>query len=129
MSAVVKLCPAAGIGTSTYYRWFDCPEFRVWWKGEFDKWAAHQLPRILAAAIASAVGRDSAGSPADRKLLLERYDKGYQPTSKQKIEGHVTHSAVIAQAMNGGFKRTNRISRAIDGLEGDTPGGSTPDDN
>ena len=76
----------------TWYAWMGLPEFASWWEAEARKHFMRLMPRIYAAMCKAATGKgglDLSRGAADRKTLLERFDKGFVPRSRQDITGDV----------------------------------------
>ncbi len=82
---VVDGCAACDVGRRTFYDWFGKPEFAQWWNEQGERWAALQMGRVHGAMVRSATGTDVGGTPADRKMFLERFDKGYAPRQRQEL--------------------------------------------
>jgi hypothetical protein len=96
---IEKMCDVAGINRRTYYRWFDDQGFLDWWQYEADKYFIRQLPRVQRAAVKASLEKGAPGSVADRKLVLERFDKGFAPRTRQ--EQHHTGNVTIEQLVHG----------------------------
>lgn len=82
---VIDGCAACEVGRRTFYDWFGKPEFARWWQEQAERWASLQMGRTYGAIVRSATGTDVGGSPADRKMFLERFDKGYAPRRREEL--------------------------------------------
>ena len=90
-------CERVGLCREVYYRWFDRNSgFGEWWRQEAEAHFGRKLPRVYAAALRSAGGQDVKGA-FDRKLLLERFDAGYAPKSRQEHTGKLTWADAIRE--------------------------------
>ncbi len=86
-ATTLDVCKRAGITPQAYYKWFRNEAFREWWQGELDRFFAFRRGRVVAAVYEAAISEkpQPRGSTTDRRLFLERYDKGYMPRSKQEM--------------------------------------------
>lgn len=82
---ITDQCARAEVGRRTFYHWFEHAEFRQWWRDRLERFFALQLAGAYAAMGRAARGKPVPGN-ADRKLMFERFDKGYSPTSRQQVE-------------------------------------------
>ena len=87
-ATVMDVCKRAGITSQAYYKWFQNEAFREWWQAELDRFFALRRSRVIAAIYQAAISEkpQPRGSTTDRRLFLERYDKGYMPKSKRELE-------------------------------------------
>ena len=89
-------CRAAEIHHGSYYRWIEDPNFCKWWRAEAEKFFCLRLPRIHAALFDAATRprtrKEAQIDVAAAKLVLERYDKGFVPRSRQD---HVVTPGVL----------------------------------
>jgi len=86
-------CTEAGVGLRTYYTWHDHPDFSAWWTERANHWFRLQLHRVHAATLSGATKQGAPGSPRDRQIYYERFDRDYCPRQRQEISGEieVTH--------------------------------------
>ena len=93
---VSHLCAELGFDRSAYYQWFHNEHFRAWWKDRWERYFEVRMNAVWAASAARAEGRKGAeGSTQDAKLLAERFDKGYQPKTRQELSGETTLKTYI----------------------------------
>ena len=89
-------CRTAEIHHGSYYRWIEDPNFRRWWMAEAEKFFCLRLPRIYGALFDAATRprkrKDAQIDVAAAKLVLERYDKGFVPRTRQD---HVVAAGVL----------------------------------
>jgi len=79
----------AGLVRQTWYDWMDSPEFAAWWEAQAHKHFMRLLPRVYGAMHTAAVGegdKNLRGGASDRKTILERWDKGFVPRSRQEVD-------------------------------------------
>ena len=76
--SVTDLCAEIGIGRRTYYDWFANPAFDAWWQRGWQEWFTRELPGVYGDLRAGEANAHSA------KLLIERFDRGYKPQSRQE---------------------------------------------
>jgi len=92
----IKLCAEIGIDRSTYYGWFHNADFDRWWRNKWVGYFELRLSAIYGTALARAEGISGAkGSTRDAKLLIERFDKGYAPKTRQERTGETTLKTYI----------------------------------
>jgi hypothetical protein len=88
---VSALCQAIDVARQTYYGWWDTAEFAEWWLEQAERWFKLRLPAVYEAMHRRAAGGwDGKGKPpnmAAARLLLERFDKGFAPRSRQELSG------------------------------------------
>ena len=87
--SVTDLCKEVGVSRQAYSLWFNTPGFVKWWGEAFERHMMLALPRMYGAVMERASGlvAPKSGSPQDAKLLMERFDKGYAPRSRQEVTG------------------------------------------
>ena len=103
-SSIVDACGVCKINRKSYYDWFDNPNFVKWWQEQADRHFELQLPAIQAALARQA--KDPKKARVDTtaaKLLLERFDKGYAPRSRQdtKLDATLSVEEIIRRADAG----------------------------
>jgi len=94
MGKLHELMTEAGLSKQTYHYWFrDVPGFPEWWRAQADDWFAKQIIRVQAALLQAAViPTKRSERRIDTKaaeLLLQRFDLGFAPRSKQTVETDV----------------------------------------
>jgi len=109
---IEQACEAAGVSRRAYYYWHDDPRFSEWWEDQSKRYFRLQLPRVQAATLAAATGKDCTGS-ADRKLFFERFDRDYCPQQRSKTEH--TGSVGVALDLSGmDAAALERLAHAVD---------------
>ena len=88
LCTVVEACGKAGMVSRTYRYWFDDPGFAQWWHEQAEEHFGRLLPKAWGLVWGAANG-DRGGSAADRKLLIERFDKGFAPKHRSEQSGEV----------------------------------------
>ena len=91
LCTVEKACSVIdGLARSTYYDWFDHPDFTEWWQEQADEFFAKRLPKVKGAMLAGAIEHAGKGdkkyNPKAQELFLQRFDKGFVPRSKKEVE-------------------------------------------
>ena len=89
---VADACRKAELNrTGTYYRWMEDEAFAAWWIAKATQYFARQLPRVYAALMAAATGKDQHRrvNQAAAKILLDRFDSGFLPATRTEHSGDV----------------------------------------
>ena len=98
-SKVSVMCESIGIARRSYYDWWEKPGFGEWWDAQSVAHFTRRLPAVRAAALAAALevtGRgDKKHDVAAIKLVMERFDEGYAPRSRQDQTTRTEHGADV----------------------------------
>ena len=86
---IVNLCADIGVDRSSYYQWFKTPGFVAWWNEAVERWFALRMPAMYGDILESVRMESSRRNMSAAKLLMERFDKGYAPRSRQDVKADV----------------------------------------
>ena len=97
-NCVAEACKVCKVSRQTYYNWHRDERFSRWWQSELLHHFGLRLGAVLGSVFREAtVPR----GPGDRRynvsaarVLLDRFDEGFQPKSRQRIDHrHQIHGA------------------------------------
>ncbi|GAF98584.1 unnamed protein product, partial [marine sediment metagenome] len=109
---VTEACRIAGICRDTYYDWMDDDAYCEWFQAQVDHYFALKRGDVMGAMVRSAKGESLPGA-SDRKLFLERYDRGYMPRTHQVQEVHQEGPTIAdARVIETLEKLTGEIGKA-----------------
>ncbi len=81
---VTEMATEIGIARRTYYKWFETAGFRDWWQREWERFFAIRMGRLWGRVFAAACGEERKPFQAYAKLLIERFDRGWEPRSSRE---------------------------------------------
>ena len=90
--SIVDLCGEIDLNRRTWYEYFDNPTFVKWWNEQVERHFGLKLPGVYRALQRAAEGEDGICNrvrSSAAKLLLERFDRGYAPKTRQEHSGEV----------------------------------------
>jgi len=107
----------AGFKRETWYAWMGVPEFAKWWEAEAQKHFMQLLPKIYGAMCRAATGKgglDLSRGAADRKTILERFDRGFVPRSSKEITGDLTATLDLSMMTDETLQALAHAVRDVD---------------
>lgn len=120
--SVIQLLKADGHGRQSWYDWLKKEGFIEWWnKACTDFHTNIGLSKVYMGIYRRAVSN----SPQDAKTYLERFDKGYKPTTAQehKFPGLEPPKDLPRAAIERSRERAKLIAASVED-RADTPRGS-----
>ena len=92
----VMLCKGI-VARNTFYRYLRKSAFAEWWAGEAQSYFARCLPEVYASMHKGAKGKQLVPGTADRRLMLERFDKHFQPSARAEVDAAPGLLSVLEQ--------------------------------
>jgi len=97
---------AAGIDEAASRRWHERNTgFSAWWNAHYQAHFTRRIPRVYGQLHARATGEDVLCDVPAAKLLIERYDDGYLPKSRQELAGRLGVDVDLSQVSQAELER------------------------
>lgn len=116
---------------STYYDWFDHPDFTEWWQDQADEFFVKRLPKVKAAVLDAATktfGRKAGKyNSKAQELFLQRFDKGFIPKTRKEVKHEGNIGVNFSKMQDDELERAERALRNKDDDGKPTDGRTTAD--